>query len=197
MNNKVQLLLQALFTISALIFTEPHESHNRGLIMLQQTRRVTTGISASKKSDLISDEQVATITPYPVWPSFQLQDLFYTEDSPPSIETRHLDKPYNLELPEGAVRVIKIRMPTRAEMATELQAAGQSVPEDWTKFNLHRTDSIDFIYILSGSIICVVGEKQVLLKAGDFIAQLGPEHTWINESDEPCICLCVMVGTKK
>lgn len=183
--------------IPALICAGQHEVRNRKTIMMPKTRRVTTGITPANRSDLFSDEQVSAIIPYPTWPSFQLQDLFYTEDNPLTMEARHLDKPYDLNLPEGAVRVIKIRMPTKAEMAAELQAAGQPVPDDWAKFNLHRTDSIDFIYILSGSMTCVVGDKRTVLRAGDFVAQVGSEHTWINDSDEPCISLCIMMGTQR
>jgi mannose-6-phosphate isomerase-like protein (cupin superfamily) len=164
--------------------------------MLKTTRRITTGIDEAKKSKILADEEVKTLIPYPDLPSFQLQVLFYTEDKIPSLSTRTFDKPYTIELPEGAVRFMKIRMPTKTEMAADLKKSGQPVPEDWTKFNLHSTGSIDYIYVLSGSITCVVGEQTINLNSGDFLAQIGPEHTWINDNNEPCYVLCIMCGIK-
>ena len=163
--------------------------------MLKPIRRITTGIdSTTSESRLISNEQVEPFIPYPQFSCFKLQNMFYTEDNLQSLKTRHLDKPYDIELPPGAMRFLKLRMPTISEMTAELKAAGQTVPQDWTKYNLHNTDSIDYIYVLSGKITCVVGEQKIPLSEGDFLAQVGPEHTWINEHDEPCYVLAVMVG---
>lgn len=161
---------------------------------MQATRRVTTGIEKNI-SKIVADEMVDNLTPYVLFPSFHIQNLFYTENVPQSMQTRHLDTAYNINLPQGALRFLKIRMPTKAEKIADFQKTGQAIPEDWAKFNLHRSDSADYIYILSGAITCIVGEQQLHLKAGDFLAQIGPEHTWINDHDEPCEMLCVMIGT--
>ncbi|MCD6055132.1 MAG: hypothetical protein K0R12_94 [Gammaproteobacteria bacterium] len=89
---------------------------------------------------------------------------------------------------------MKIRMPTKAEMIADLKQTGENIPQDWHKFNLHRTDSIDYIYILSGHISCIIGNKRIELSQGDFLTQIGPEHTWINDNDQPCYIFCVMMG---
>lgn len=159
------------------------------------TRRVTTGVNEQRASHIIADEAVSMFAPYETFPSFQLQNLFYTEDSPQSLATRHNNAPYDINLPTGAFRFLRIRMPTVKEMIADLQAAGQPVPTDWKTFNLHATDSVDYIYILSGKITCVVGTEELQLQTGDFLAQVGPLHTWINNHDEPCYLLCIMLGT--
>jgi mannose-6-phosphate isomerase-like protein (cupin superfamily) len=105
-----------------------------------------------------------------------------------------LEKPYDIQLPAGAMRFLKIRMPIITEMASDLKAAGQDIPKDWTRYNLHSTDLVDYIYVLSGKITCIVGGQQIQLNEGDFLAQVGPEHTWVNEHNEPCYVLCAMVG---
>ena len=164
--------------------------------MLKPMRRITTGIDAkTNESIVVANEQVDVLMPYPQYPCFKLQNIFYTEEVA-SLETRYMDKPYDIQLPEGAMRFLKIRMPTISEMSADLKAAGQDVPNDWTKFNLHSTDSIDYFYILSGKITCIVGEQQIQLQEGDFLVQVGPEHTWVNEHDEACYGLAVMVGIK-
>ncbi len=165
--------------------------------MLKKTRRVISGINANQKSTILADEKIAALAPYPSLPSFYLQDLFYTEENPQTLATRHLDNIYDLHLPEGAMRFLKICMPTQAQIAADLQNSGQAIPTDWTKFNLHSTNSVDYIFILSGSITCIVGKNKIDLHAGDFLVQVGPEHTWINNNSEPCYALCVMVGTKE
>lgn len=163
--------------------------------MEKATRRLTTGINLeSNESCIIADESVNRLIPYGNYPSFQIQELFYSEDNPLSLTTRHLVKEYDIDLPEKAIRFLKVRMPTKVEITADLIRVGEPIPEDWHKFNLHRTDSIDYIYILSGAITCIVGTKPTELSAGDFIVQIGPEHTWLNDSDEPCYMLCVMIG---
>jgi mannose-6-phosphate isomerase-like protein (cupin superfamily) len=163
--------------------------------MLKPIRRITTGIHhKTSESTIFSEEKVDILIPYSQFPCFKLQNIFYTEDSLQSLKTRHLNKPYDIELPPGAMRFLKIRMPTITEMAADLKAAGQDIPKDWKKYNLHSTDSIDYIYVLSGKITCIVGEQQLQLSEGDFLAQVGPEHTWVNEHNEPCYFLGVMIG---
>ena len=92
--------------------------------MFTPTRRVTAGFNDSQESVVLSEDTAQTLVPYPQFPSFQLQELFYTEHSPPSLATRHFNKPYDIQLPEGAMRIMKIRMPTIMEMTADLKAAG-------------------------------------------------------------------------
>jgi mannose-6-phosphate isomerase-like protein (cupin superfamily) len=163
--------------------------------MEKTTRRLTTGVNPKNNESLIiADESVNWFTPYAKYPSFQIQELFYTEEYPLSLATRHLIKDYDIDLSEKAIRFLKVRMPTKAEIITDLTCAGEPVPEDWHTFNLHRTDSIDYLYILSGNITCVIGTETTELSTGDFLVQISPEHTWMNDSNEPCYMLCVMIG---
>lgn len=71
-------------------------------------RRITTGVNENYESTIISDEQVKALTPYPQFPCFKLQNIFYTEDNLQSLKTRHLEKPYDIQLPAGAMRFLKI-----------------------------------------------------------------------------------------
>ena len=163
--------------------------------MKKATRRLTTGINLeATESLIIADESVNWFAPYAKFPSFQIQELFYSEECPLSLATRHIVKEYDIDLPEKAIRFLKVRMPTKTEIIADLTRAGEPIPEEWHKFNLHRTDSIDYLYVLSGNITCVVGTKTTELSTGDFVVQVGPEHTWLNDNEEPCYMLCVMIG---
>lgn len=161
-----------------------------------QTKRITAVIDSEHNSKIISEEKISAFVPYAIFPSFQIQELFYTEDLPQSLMTRQLNKPYDITLPKGAMRFLIVRMPTTAEMTTDLERAGQPIPENWENYNLHNTDSIDYLYVLSGSIQYIVANNKLTLNQGDFLVQIGPEHTWVNDNDMPCMMLCVMVGTE-
>ncbi len=164
--------------------------------MAEVTRIVTTAFNLeTKKSNIIADEKTKWFSPNSKNPNFQVQELFYSEDNPVSLQTRHLNKPFTFNLPERAMRFLKLRMPTKAEMVADLVQAGEAIPEDWGKFDLHRIDSIDYIYILSGNITCFVSEEKFDLSPGDLLVQIGAEHTWLNDHDEPCYAFCVTVGT--
>jgi mannose-6-phosphate isomerase-like protein (cupin superfamily) len=156
-------------------------------------KRFITGVNDGK-SRLLAQENVGAFAPYELFPCFQIHELFYTEDDPQSLATRHLTKTYDIDLPKGAMRMMMVRMPTIKEMEQDMITAGQPVPDDWSKHNIHNTDSVDYVFVLSGAIQCVTGEDVFELKQGDFLAQVGPEHTWINPNDEPCYILCIMVG---
>jgi len=80
---------------------------------MKNTRCITAGIdSTADKSGIISDESIAWFIPYAKYPSFQLQELFYSEDCPLSVTTRHLKKEYDIDLPEKAIRFLKVRQQT-------------------------------------------------------------------------------------
>jgi mannose-6-phosphate isomerase-like protein (cupin superfamily) len=162
--------------------------------MFNQTKCITTGIDDNNISKVFEEKIVPYFSPYEIFPSFQIQELFYTEDHPQTLKTQHLKKTYDINLPQGAMRFLKIRMPAKKDLINDLQQANMEIPADWTKYNLHNTDSVDYIYVLSGEITCVVGEELVHLTQGDFLTQVGPIHTWVNNSDEACEILCVMVG---
>src|SRR5436853_599559 len=51
----------------------------------------------------------------------------------------------------------------------------------------HRTDSIDYITVISGEIDMELDDTSVHLKAGDVMAQRGTIHNWINRGPAPCV----------
>jgi mannose-6-phosphate isomerase-like protein (cupin superfamily) len=56
--------------------------------------------------------------------------------------------------------------------------------------NLHKTPTVDVLYVVSGSIDLILESDVVTVSAGDFVIQRETWHGWQNRSDEPC----VMVG---
>lgn len=59
---------------------------------------------------------------------------------------------------------------------------------------MHRTASLDYAIVLSGSIDMMLDEDAVHLDAGDVLIQRGTAHAWENRGAEPCVVAFVMIG---
>jgi quercetin dioxygenase-like cupin family protein len=60
----------------------------------------------------------------------------------------------------------------------------------------HRTDSIDYIIIISGEIDMELDDTTVHLKAGDVMVQRGTIHNWVNRGTAPCVLAVVLIDAK-
>ena len=60
----------------------------------------------------------------------------------------------------------------------------------------HRTDSIDYIVVISGEIDMELDDSNVHLKAGDVMVQRGTIHNWVNRGTAPCVLAVVLVDAK-
>jgi quercetin dioxygenase-like cupin family protein len=62
---------------------------------------------------------------------------------------------------------------------------------------MHRTLSVDYAVVLSGSIwMTLDGGDETEIKPGEFILQRGVNHLWENRGDVPCRVLFVMIGAE-
>ncbi len=60
----------------------------------------------------------------------------------------------------------------------------------------HRTDSIDYIVVISGEIDMELDDSLVHLRAGDVMVQRGTIHNWINRGTDPCLLAVVLIDAK-
>ena len=60
----------------------------------------------------------------------------------------------------------------------------------------HRTDSVDYAVVISGTIDMELDGESVTLKAGDVVVQRGTIHNWVNRSNDVCIMAFVLVAAK-
>src|SRR5262249_55034128 len=60
----------------------------------------------------------------------------------------------------------------------------------------HRTDSIDYIVIISGEIDMELDDTRVHLKAGDVMVQRGTIHNWVNNGTAPCVLAVILIDAK-
>jgi quercetin dioxygenase-like cupin family protein len=61
---------------------------------------------------------------------------------------------------------------------------------------MHRTETIDYVIVLSGEIEMDTDATTVTLKAGDVMVQRGTNHAWTNRSDAPARVAFVMLDAK-
>jgi len=64
------------------------------------------------------------------------------------------------------------------------------------KPTMHRTETIDYVIVLSGRIDMDMDDSTVTLQAGDIMVQRGTNHAWVNRSDAPARVAFVLIDAK-
>jgi naringenin degradation protein FdeH len=65
---------------------------------------------------------------------------------------------------------------------------GEQVP-------VHSTATVDYVVVLSGQLVLLVGDEEIVLQAGDTVVQQATPHGWANRSTEPCTVAAVLLST--
>ncbi len=58
---------------------------------------------------------------------------------------------------------------------------------------VHRTSSIDYAVVLTGSIYLLLDDSEVLLWPGDVVVQQATNHAWVNRGSVPCRIAFVLI----
>jgi len=61
---------------------------------------------------------------------------------------------------------------------------------------MHKTNTVDYIIILSGELYLVMEDCETLLKPSDIVIQCGTNHAWSNRTEEPCIQLAILLDAR-
>ena len=51
---------------------------------------------------------------------------------------------------------------------------------------MHKKNSLDYVYIMSGSITLILDDEEIDLEAGDTVVNIAANHAWSNNSDSTC-----------
>jgi quercetin dioxygenase-like cupin family protein len=68
--------------------------------------------------------------------------------------------------------------------------------EPGNKVVMHRTESIDYVIVLSGTIEMDMDDSSVTLNAGDVLVQRGTNHAWANRGSEVARVAFVLIDGK-
>jgi mannose-6-phosphate isomerase-like protein (cupin superfamily) len=85
----------------------------------------------------------------------------------------------------------RLPAPGVARVLRRIVPAGAGCPDA----RLHRTETLDVVYVAEGALELVLETGTVALAAGDFVVDRGDVHGWRNPHDTDAVLVAVMVGT--
>jgi hypothetical protein len=140
-------------------------------------RRVVTGHDANHVAKVLWDDPLTKVKR---GKSGFLTHLWNTKETPADIRVgTSIDDPANephiTPPPPGGSRFVIIDYPP-----------GNSG-------TMHRTETIDYIIVLTGEIDMVMDDSTVTLRAGDTMVQRGTNHAWFNRGKENARVAFVLV----
>lgn len=158
-------------------------------------RRIVTGTGADGRSLLVSDGEPVRIFRNPSSPDRQVvtaaeadpaklgadevavAELWATDTVPPLVDGHDptADMEWSRDMPPGGTRWRVVVMGPNREAA------------------MHRTPSIDYDVLLSGSLVLVLDDSEVALTPGDLVVLPGTRHGWRAGPDGATL-LVSMVG---
>lgn len=59
---------------------------------------------------------------------------------------------------------------------------------------MHCTDTIDFVFLISGQLEMILENGSTILQVGDTVVQRGTMHDWRVVGNEPCTLVGIMIG---
>jgi mannose-6-phosphate isomerase-like protein (cupin superfamily) len=61
----------------------------------------------------------------------------------------------------------------------------------------HRTDTLDYVYVVSGQMYLETDDGEILVSPGDTVVDRGAGHAWRNRFHEPCVVVAVLLGAER
>ncbi|KQQ11776.1 hypothetical protein ASF53_16550 [Methylobacterium sp. Leaf123] len=75
--------------------------------------------------------------------------------------------------------------------------AGFSDAFDLGHPGMHRSDTVDYAFVVSGEIVLEVERRETRVGQGDLVVLHGGWHNWRNDTDRPATLVAVMVGAHR
>jgi quercetin dioxygenase-like cupin family protein len=140
-------------------------------------RRVITGHDTNDVAKVLWDDAITNVKR---GKSGFLTQLWNTKETPADIRVGTeiadpADEPHITPPPPGGSRFVVIDYPP-----------GNTGP-------MHRTETIDYIIVVTGEIDMVMDDSTVTLRAGDTMVQRGTNHAWFNRGSENARVAFVLV----
>lgn len=144
-------------------------------------RRVVTGHDASNVAKVIVDAP-ATNERRP--PSGLISTLIWCSDATPA------DMPVGETFEDMGARKLGTPPPPNGTRFAVIDFPPGCPP------SMHRTETIDYVIVVSGEIDMDMDDSTVKLKAGDVVVQRGTNHAWANRGTETARIAVVLVDAK-
>jgi mannose-6-phosphate isomerase-like protein (cupin superfamily) len=174
-----------------------------------QVRRVVTGHSDAGKAVVASDRMIDA-NQAALFPGFSVNTL-WASDAPAAVPVADTTRPRPAFFPRGeGVRFIRFTLPPRGTTPPRDEVMPAALAEVEAVFpglmatmdpalpGMHRSDTVDFLYIASGSVDLRLEDGHVVsLTPGDTVVQTGTWHRWENRGTEPCHIVAVLVAATR
>lgn len=168
-----------------------------------QQRRIVTGHDASGQSIILFDDHGTNLTHIPSWEGLYVTELWVTSEMPvdnAGSEDRALRPMKHDPDPSGTIfRLVEVPPESKTTFNAsgifhELGSSNKPSEADASRHpTMHKTNSVDYLVVISGEMIMEMESGSTLLKQGDCIVQRGTNHAWVNRSDKPCLIAAILV----
>lgn len=175
---------------------------------LTDVHRVVTGHDEKGKAIICSDGPLNTVVELDALPGTVFHEVWST-DSTPAVINRGDDPtvgPIKLSPPKYGTRIRFVDIPPDsddflAHGASKMKGAfsqigdekASTVKSDSPHPLMHRTESIDYGFVIEGEMTLVLDDSEVQLRPGSVVVQRGTNHAWANRSDKICRMLFILV----
>lgn len=175
-------------------------------------RRIITQTNRAGRSEFAYDNDSTRRVGFPAYPQHPALDILWATSGRLKAPLRPLDiterAPFiprrgdttffvNVSMPDSVIDTL-----SKKEVEQNFMAFIKQVPEfgpafDLSRLGMHRTNTIEYGYVISGQVYLEVESGDTkLLKPGDTWVNNAAMHAWRNPFDQPCISIITMQGIK-
>ncbi len=180
--------------------------------MLRPVRRIVTGHDDKGKSIVIHDGPSPHTLENPTQQGRGLTDLWRTDGTPADNngDGDAADRQVTLAPPSlGSVfRYFQIR-PAAWDAAITAEERAQRDAENFATMGatgahdqasaqpgMHKTDTVDYIILLSGKVSLILDDDEVEMEPMDVVVQRGTNHAWVNHGEEPAVLAGILIDAE-
>lgn len=175
--------------------------------MRQPARRIITGHNAQGRATITIDDTGPNEIEVKGWPGLYVTELWVTSEMPVDNmgTTDQGARPMRHDPTPGGTVFRLVEIPPEKSVAgidtaaafAHMGSHNKPRPEDTAKHaSMHKTNSVDYLVVISGEMWMVMEEGETLIRQGDCIVQRGTNHAWVNKSDKPCVLAAVLVDAR-
>jgi len=179
---------------------------------LPDVRRVVTGHDSSGRAIVLQDGTPRHIIRPAAQPGLAFHELWNTDACPSRLgftEPDPTDRHRDTAPPRNGTIIRIVDIPPegadgpdcdKAQVKAGFDAVGLGENAAHTIAGrhplMHRMESVDYGYVISGQITLLLDEEEVDLSSGVVIIQRGTIHAWANRSDNVCRMLFVLTDAR-
>jgi len=176
--------------------------------MAFEIRRIVSGHNAQGKSIFIMDGNVGTPAGRRSSAGTSVVELWQTDTTPAdnSGDKDPTDHAFRLPPPANGSVFRVVEYPPDKERFAAMSGQDWSADAKSQGYQrtggaarhagFHKTDTIDYAFVIEGEIVALMDEGEKLMKTGDVLIQRGTNHAWANRSDKPARVAFILIDAK-